>query len=308
MLGVAESQSSGIGGLTNILIHLANGRTIAIDGTSHVPITIDIERFRRFKDTGRTFGYETIAVPTTLATLEYARRRYGTLSLATLLQPAIEVAENGYPLSESEILKTRKYYDDLMNSSAYMRSLVLEDGRKIGKPGDRRFQSDLAKTYRRIAAEGVRSFYVGGIADQIEADMIQGGAFLRKTDLARVTAREVQPLRTPYRGFDVLTFPPPGGGAGVASILDMLEAFPSGFLATDSVERLHVFIEVFRIAAADARASALQWKGSRSDRRRKQHARAQAALIKPGRAIPNETLAMSRWPTAPATSYRCRRP
>ena len=98
-LGVADSQSSGIGGMTHILIHLEGGRTIAVDGTSYAPAAIDYDLFREFKKSGRIYGYETIAVPTTLATLEYARVRYGTLPLAELLRPAIHAAENGYGLA-----------------------------------------------------------------------------------------------------------------------------------------------------------------------------------------------------------------
>jgi len=292
-LGVVDAQSSGIGGSTNILIYLAYGRTLAVDGTSRTPMAVDIERFREFKNSGRTFGYEAIAVPTTLATLEYARGRYGTFEMATLLQPAIEIAEHGYPLSKIQTIKIRKYYDDIMNSSAYMRSLVLEDGRIIGKPGDRQCQPDLANTYRRIAAEGVRSFYFGNIANEIEADMIRGGGFLRKSDLGRVSVREVQPLYTNYRGFDVFTFPPPGGGAGVVSILNLLETFPSDFLAAYSAERHHVLLETFRIAAADAQKAVGRQRISGVDPLSKRHARNRAKLIAPGVMVPKELFSTS---------------
>jgi len=287
-LGVVNPESSGIGGVTNILIHLANGNTIAVDGMSHSPMRIYLERFREFKKSGRTFGYETIAVPTTLATLEHARTRYGSFDLATLLQPAIEIAEHGYPLSRVQIIKTQKYYDDLMNSSAYMRSLVFEDGRTIGKPGDRRCQPDLANTYRRIASEGVRSFFSGSIAREIEADMIRGGSFLRRSDLAKVSVRVVEPLHTTYRGYDVYTFPPPGGGAFVVSILNLLETFPSDFLATSSAERHQVFLDTFRIAAADSPKAVSRQKISGMDPLSKRHARRRAELIVPGQMVRKE--------------------
>jgi len=289
MLGVVESQSSGLGGVTNIVVHLANGRTTAILGTSYSPTTIDMESFREFKKSDRTFGYETISVPTTLATLEYARARYGTLELATLLEPAIDTAEHGFPLSKNQIIKIQKYYDDIMNSSAYMRSLALEDGRTIGKPGDRSTLPDLANTYRRIAAEGVRSFYVGAIANEIEADMIRGGSFLRKSDLAKVSVREVLPLHTTYRDFDIFTCPPPGGGAGVVTILNLLENFASDFVAQDSAERHHVLLDTFRIAAADARRVGLRQRHSGRGPLSKRNARNRARLIVPGKMVPKDT-------------------
>jgi len=295
-LGVVESQSSGLGGLTNIVVHLANGQTIAIGGTIYTPQTIDIETFREFKARDQNFGYETIAAPTTLATLEYIRSRYGTFELAKLLEPAIEIAETGFPLSQMQVIKTKKYFDDIMKSPPYMRSLILEHGRTIGKDGDRRRLPDLANTYRRIAAEGVRSFYTGSIADEIEADMIQGGSFLRKADLRSVSARGAQPLRTNYRGFDVFTFPPPGGGADVVSILNLLETFPSDFLASDSAERHHVLLEVFRIATADARKAVVRQRISGRNPLSKQHARARAQIITPGAMISKEVFSTSPSP------------
>jgi gamma-glutamyltranspeptidase/glutathione hydrolase len=289
-LGVTDSDASGIGGMTYIVLHLADGRTVAIDGTSHAPIGINVEDYRRFKETGRNFGYPLIAVPTTLATLEHARRRYGTLDMATLIGPAIEVAKRGYALSAMQVIWTRKYYENIMKSPLYLRYLALEDGRTIGTPGDHLCQADLANTYRRIASEGVRSFYRGSIADEIEADMIRGGSYLRKSDLARVRILEPRPLHTTYRGFDVFTFPPPGGGAAVISILNLLETFPSDFLAENSLERHHVLIEVSRIAAADAPLAAHRQRNFGTDPLGKTFARDRVALIIPGKAIPTEVL------------------
>jgi len=295
-LGVVDSDASGIGGMSYMVILLANGRTLAVDGTSYSPMSIDIERFRKFKESGRTYGYETISVPTTLATLEYARARYGTMDMTTLLQPAVETAEHGYPLSEIQIIWTKKYYENIMRSSAYMRFLTMDDGRTIGQPGDRHCRPDLANTLRRIAKEGVGSFYFGRIAGEIEADMIRGGGYVRKPDLAMVRIREVQPLHTTYRGLDVFTFPPPGGGAGVVAALNTLENYPIDFLARDSVERHHVLIEAFRIAAADAREARNRQRSFGFDPLSKGHARDRAMFIVPGEMIPEELLAASTDP------------
>jgi gamma-glutamyltranspeptidase/glutathione hydrolase len=293
MLGVVDSDASGIGGSTNMVIHLANGRTLAVDGTSHAPMTIDVDNFHEFKESGRTYGHETIAVPTTLAALEYARARYGTMDLASLLQPAIDAAEHGYPLSKIQIIWTNKYYDDLMKSPAYMRLLTLEDGWTVGEPGDRQCQPDLANTLRRIAAEGVRSFYAGAIARQIEADMIRRGGYVRASDLSRVRIREVQPLHTTYRGVDVYSFPQPGGGAGAVAALNVLENFPSDLLAEDSVERHHLLIEAFRIAAADAREARHSQRSFGNDPLSKGHASDRSTIIVQGRLIPEELLSSS---------------
>ena len=295
-LGVVDSDASGIGGATSMVIHLANGRTLAIDGTSHAPMAIDVEKFKAFKESGRTYGYETVAVPTTLATLEYARARYGTMKMAALLQPAIEFAERGYELSRIQIKWTHRYYENITKSSPYISLLAMEDGRTVGKPGDRHCQPDLANTLRRIASEGVQSFHRGSIADDIEADMTRNGGFVRKADLMRVRPREVVPLHTSYRGFDVYTPPPHSGGARLVVGLNILETYPSDFLAQDSAERHHVLIEAFRIAAADTRkTNDRQWSFG-FDPLSKRHARDRAALIVPGEAISEGLLATSTDP------------
>jgi len=290
-LGVVDSDASGIGGSTSMVIHLANGRTLAIDGTSHTPMTIDAEKFRTFKESGRTYGYETVSAPTTLAALEYARARYGTMKMAALLEPAIGFAERGYGLSRIQIKWTHRYYENITKSSTYMSLIAMEDGQTVGNPGDRHCQPDLANTLRRIASEGVGSFYRGSIADEIEADMIRNGGFVRKADLMRVRPREVVPLHTSYRGFDVYTLPPPSGGAGLVVALNTLETYPSDFLAEDSAERHHVILDIFRIATIDGRMAADRHRIPRSDPLSKAHARDRSNLIVPGKAIPKETLA-----------------
>jgi gamma-glutamyltranspeptidase/glutathione hydrolase len=293
VLSVVDSDASGIGGATNMLIHLANGHTLAVDGTSKAPLAIDLEKFREFKASGRTYGYEAIAVPTTLAALEFARARFGTLPLAILLEPAIDAAEHGYPLSELQIMWTEKYYDNIMKSPLYLRYHAMEDGQTIGEPGELHCQADTAATLRTIADEGVASFYLGNIARRIEEDMVRGGGFLRRPDLASVRIRELQPLHTSYRGYDVYTFPRPGGGAGVVAALNLLETFPSEILAGDSVYRHHVMIESFRIAAADARAASNLRGPFGAHPLSKRSSRQRIKLISPDRTVPEALLTSS---------------
>ncbi len=250
-LGVADADASGLGGATLALVHLADGPTIAVDGSSRTPSFLDLEKLKEMKEAGRNYGYETVAVPATLAALEHLRARYGTMSFAVLAAPAIEIAEQGYALSEIQIAWTEVYLDNILAASTYMPFLAMEDGRSIGRPGDRQCQPELAATLRRLARDGVASFYRGAIADQIEADVAANGGYLRKSDLAMYRVRELAPVRGSYRGREVLSFPPPGGGAKLISMLRVLEGFPSAFLAADTTERHHAFIEAARIAHFD---------------------------------------------------------
>jgi len=292
MLGVADPDASGIGGMTYMVIHLSGGSTLVIDGTAPTPSRVDPARLQELKEADKLLGYELVAVPTTLAVLNRARSRYGTMDMADLLAPAIEVAERGYRLSPIQIVWTNVYYDRLL-TSGYLRFIAFADGATLGQTGDIICRPDLSRTLRHIARYGVSSFYRGHIADLIEADMIRGGGFLRKTDLAMLRIREVQPLHTTYRGFDVFTIPQPGGGTPVIEALNILETFPGNFLAEDTVKRHHALIETFRIALADrslTSADAGQLGLESSPALGKGHAVRRAALIVPGAVIPESDI------------------
>jgi gamma-glutamyltranspeptidase/glutathione hydrolase len=288
VLGVADPDASGLGGSTYLIIRFANGHAVAIDGTSPAPGQFNLEALQVAAEAGTSTGHQLVAVPTTLAVLDLALRKYGTITMTEALQPAIDVAENGYSLSEIQITWTRWYYDDLLAASGYYRYLVMEDGKTIGTPGDRICNHDLAQTLRRIAKEGVSSFYRGPIADQIEADMIAHGGNLRKQDLVRLRVTEHHPASTTYRGTEVLTVPPPGGGDALVEVLNILETFPSEFLAEDSLDRYHAMIEAVRIARADcANPDAVMRPAGMpgSSILSKQHAYARAKMIVPGEVL-----------------------
>lgn len=289
VLSVADPDASGIGGATYMVIRPADKPATVIDGTSLTPAKVDIDRLRAVKESGRTFGYEMVAVPTTLAVLDLALSRYGSLTMAEALQPAIETAENGYRLSPIQITWTNDYYDDIMAASDYARYLVLEDGETVGEPGDVHCQPDLARTLSRIATEGVATFYRGRIADEIEADMKANGGFLRKADLVMTRVRERPPLRSTYRDVEILTVPSPGGGETLVEILNIMETFPPGFLAGNTVERHHALVETFRIASAD-RGGSGSFHGSAAGALSKNHARDRAAMIVPGKVLSREAI------------------
>ena len=298
MLGVADPDASGIGGMTYMVIHLSGGSTLVIDGTAPTPSKVDPARLQELKEADKLLGYELVAVPTTLAVLNRARSRYGTMDMADLLAPAIEVAERGYRLSPIQIVWTN-VYDDRLLTSGYLRFIAFADGATLGQTGDIICRPDLSRTLRHIARYGVSSFYRGHIADLIEADMIRGGGFLRKTDLAMLRIREVQPLHTTDRGVDVFTIPRPGGGTPVIEALNILETFPGDFLAEDTVERHHTLIETFRIALADrslTSADAGRLGPEPSPSLSQDRAVRRAALIVPGAVIPESDI---RGPVAP---------
>jgi gamma-glutamyltranspeptidase/glutathione hydrolase len=295
-LGVADPGGSGLGGMTYILISLPNGRAIAIDGSAIVPLAADAATLLQLRDAGEHMKGRAVAVPATLAALDHALARYGTMRLEEVLQPSIEIADRGFRLSSNTVAWTTGYFDEIL-ASRYLRFVVLDGGDRAGSVGDIVCRPDLATTLRRLAEEGANSFYRGEMAHTIGQDLRSLGGYIQPVDLARVRARELQPLRSKYRGADIISYPWPGGGGEVAESLNILQTFSREFLAEDSVNRLHVMIEAFRIAHTDhlhyGHNPAQQAVGANDYYLSEEHARERASLIIPGRAIPDEVLGVA---------------
>ncbi|HSG99993.1 MAG TPA: gamma-glutamyltransferase, partial [candidate division Zixibacteria bacterium] len=171
----------------------------------------------------RRRGYRATTVPTTPATLAYALERFGTFSLARALEPAIALAENGVVVSQllsSLMAREAKHLRRFTGGSVF-----LKDGRPY-RPGDTLTQPALADTLRRLARNGVKSFYSGQIARVIHDDMSRNDGLLQRDDLARTPwPLERRPVVTRFQGRRVVTFPPPGAGRALIEILNILEHF-----------------------------------------------------------------------------------
>ncbi len=252
-LGVTEPMTSGLGAETFILIREADGRILAIDGSCFVPALAQAAELQKLRDTARRGyiqNYKSIATPGSLAALSYALERYGTKPLAEVLAPAIDLADFGYHLNStaSGELEALSW---LLQTQRYAADLFLRDFTEMWEANHLYCASDLATTLRRIAAKGAAEFYRGAIADEIEADMKRNGGYVRKDDLVAVRAVERAPVRTSYRGFEVIAFPFPGGGSSLAEVLNILEQFPQKTLQEETLDRLHLLIEAAHIAWVD---------------------------------------------------------
>jgi gamma-glutamyltranspeptidase/glutathione hydrolase len=249
-VGVSDPGDSGLGGTTYILIRFADGRATAIDGSALVPLGVDRDRLAEVLATGEERGMELAAVPASLAALDYAASRYGSLPLADLVEPSIELARNGfYPVAFQEI-SIRSYLDDLLQSD-FLRYFVLENGAAPPSTTALQCRPILARTLRRIAAGGSAEFYRGSIAAEIESDMTERGGFVSREDLAILRVREMAPLRGTYRDTEIFAFPHPSIGGAVIQALNILEQYPSDFLDRDTIARYQVFAEAFHIATVD---------------------------------------------------------
>lgn len=197
------------------------------------------------------FSHQASGVPGTVAGLYYAHQRYGRLPWRRLLTPAIRQAQRGIIVSYdlAELLKTRK--DSLCRNEAAC-SYFYKKGGVPYAAGERLVQKDLARTLKLIARQGPKAFYEGAIADLIDAEMQRGGGYVDKASLASYTPTRRDVVRGTYRGYEIVTMPPPSsGGVHLIQMLNILEHFPvkeTGFGAADN---LHLLTEVARLAYAD---------------------------------------------------------
>jgi len=197
-----------------------------------------------------TKGHLAVGVPGSVAGLEYAREKYGTRARGTLIAPAIAFAERGFVLDEGDIALLATATDDFRADPATA-AIFLNKGQPY-KVGDRLVQKDLARTLRLIAQRGPDGFYRGFVADAIAASSAVANGIITKEDLAQYRVRELAPIECDYRGYHVVSAPPPSsGGVVVCEILNILEAYPLKDLGFRSAQAVHYQIEAMRHAYVD---------------------------------------------------------
>jgi gamma-glutamyltranspeptidase/glutathione hydrolase len=193
-----------------------------------------------------------VAVPGTVAGLCAALEKYGTLKLGRVLAPSIKLAENGFAIGPTLAGLIVDNFESLAKHEDMSRifcpeGLPLEAGGILRNP-------NLAGTLRRIADGGAEEFYRGALAGRIAAAFAAGGGFITRADLAAYKAVEREPVRGGYRGYDLISAPPPVGGLGVVEIMHILENFDLANDAPDSTRRVHIMAEAMKLGAADWRA------------------------------------------------------
>jgi len=243
-LGVVEPNATGLGGEGMMVIYLAeNKTTIAIDYRSMAPLA-DMSKIKFGSE-----GHVAVAVPGTVAGLCTALKDYGTKSLAEVMAPAIRYARNGFIVSETLAQTIADRFDPISRNEALLQILAPE-----GLPlqtGDIFKNPDLAITLEKIAAGGPDVFYKGDIADAIAQDMAKNGGFITKADLAAYRAIKREPVRGTYRGYEIVSAPPPVGGISVIEMLNMLECFDIASEQPLSPRNIHIMAEVMKRGFAD---------------------------------------------------------
>ncbi len=255
-LAVTLPRAGNIGGGGFMLVHLAEeNKTIAIDYREMAPAAASRNMFLDAEgDVDRIKARHSVhssGVPGTVAGMIYALENYGTMSLKQVMQPAIELAKKGFPVSRSLASSLVRYRDYLGKDSASSNYFYKADG-EFYQAGDLLLQKDLAATLKRISKQGRAGFYKGKTADLLVAQMRRNGGLISHQDLLNYKVVERQPVCGDYRSNKVCAMPPPSsGGVHLIQMLNILEGWNLNTLGHNSAAYLHRLVESMRRAYAD---------------------------------------------------------
>lgn len=247
-LAVTHPSAGNIGGGGFMLVHPSDGSPpVFIDYREKAPLAAHREMFVDHND-AKTHPY--VGVPGTVRGLKLAHELYGSLEWKSLVEPAAGIARDGFKIHEGLAGELNDQLGKSTNNE-FKKVYGKRDG-GVWQAGDRLVLTDLAATLQRIADDGVKGFYSGETAELIAAEMKQGGGLISTGDLLRYRARIRQPIRFRFRGYEVLSPPPPSsGGITLAQMLGIAEQFDLRRYGRWSVESNHVMIEGMRRAYAN---------------------------------------------------------
>lgn len=264
-LSVCEPSGSGLGGHTTALVRTAEGALMVLEGKSVAPLAATrrtISRAEQHK------GRKAATVPSTPAVLAELSLEFGRLGVADAVAPAIALAADGFEITALQRREARWCWKDL-TAAGSDQLLARSDGRLL-KAGQRLHQPALAKTLERIATCGVEDFYCGGIGRAIVEDMAEHGGLMVAEDLANARTPALRaPVSTDYRGYRVVSTPPPAGGVTLLQALKLANALQERYgygsssaeLATvlDAVYGAFAFRERWPLASDEFKPSLQEW-------------------------------------------------
>jgi gamma-glutamyltranspeptidase / glutathione hydrolase len=251
-LAVVHPPAGNLGGGGFMLIRMADGSAHFVDYREKAPAAAKPDMYLDAQgnviEGASEIGYKSIAVPGSVAGLVYAEQKYGKLTLQQVMAPAIKLAREGYALTWGEA-RGFQHEADLARFSE-SRRVFQRDGNYY-KPGEIFRQPDLARTLERIAAKP-DDFYHGALARELAAAVQKGGGIITADDLAHYEVKEREPVRGTYRGYEILSAPPPSsGGTVLVEALNILEGYDLAKLGDRSSQSIHLTMEAFRRAFFD---------------------------------------------------------
>jgi gamma-glutamyltranspeptidase/glutathione hydrolase len=254
VLAVVDSCCGNIGGGGFMTIHFADGKNTVLNFREKAP---QLANKKHFIDTqGKvvpgisTTGYLAIGVPGTVLGLDSALTKYGTMTRKQVMAPAIELAEKGYRVSGYEAQWFTRFAEDFRQQKN-VAAIFLKEGKPY-QQGDVLIQKNLANTLKIIAEQGAEAFYKGSIANEIIKASQENGGLLSAQDLAQYKIEELSPIKCKYRGYTIISAPPPtSGGVILCEMLSILENIPLQHLGYKTGQSVHDIVETMRYGFQD---------------------------------------------------------
>jgi len=250
-LAVVHPAAGNIGGGGFMLLRKANGETHFVDFREKAPKAASrdmyLDAHGNVIPNASLIGYKAVGVPGSVAGLVYAEQHWGKLNLRTVMEPAIHLASEGVRLTydESQSLHNKELGDFPESKRIFQR-----DG-KFYEAGESFRQPELARTLEQIAANP-DDFYRGAMARELAAAVQSGGGLITVQDLAEYEVKERQPIRGTYRGYEIISAPPPSsGGVTMLEALNILEGYDLSQMGNRSADSMHLVAEAFRRAFYD---------------------------------------------------------
>ena len=253
-LAVVYPAAGNLGGGGFMTVQLADGRKTFLDFREKAPLAATANMYLDAAGNvvpgASTHGYLAVGVPGSVAGFEEARTKYGTMSRAKLLAPAIQFAERGFVLQEGDVDMLHTATDDF-KKDAPSAAIFLNKGEPF-KVGQKLVQKDLAKTLKLVSQKGTDGFYKGRVGADIVASSQTGKGIITQEDLNQYKVRELPPVECDYRGYHIVSAPPPSsGGVVICEILNIVEGYPLKELGFRSAQAVHYQIEAMRHAYLD---------------------------------------------------------
>jgi len=250
-LAVVYPQAGNLGGGGFMLVRMADGTTHFIDYREKAPAAATANMYLDAQgnviEDASLVGYKAIGVPGAVAGMAYAQKKYGKLPLARVMAPAVALARNGFALAWEDAQDLR---DKDLAKFPESRRIFQRDG-NFYKPGETFRQPELARTLERIAKDP-DDFYHGAMARALAASLQKGGALITAADLAQYEVKEREPIRGSYRGYDIISAPPPSsGGVALVETLNILQGYDLAKVGNRSAQAIHLTTEAFRRAFYD---------------------------------------------------------
>ncbi len=258
-LAVVYPTAGNIGGGGFMTIRMKDGNSTFLDFRERAPAaatkTMYLDAKGDIVPRASLDGYLAVGVPGSVMGFETAREKYGTKSRQDLLAPAIRYAKDGFTLEQGDAASIENSAKRLAKDEAAAKIFLKPDG-KLFSPGDKLMQPELAAVLSSIADKGTDAFYKGLPADAIVKASQAKGGILAKQDFEQYAVRELKPVECSYRGYDIISSPPPSsGGVIICEILNILEGYPLSFLGYGSAETVHLMTEAMRYAYVDRNAA-----------------------------------------------------